>query len=68
MGQTITTEEAKSRTGDELVQKAAPDVLEEAPKLEPLPTFSGSIPEGWKEAIYGKDGTGSASADNDWPG
>lgn len=67
VGQTITAEEAKSRADNDLVQKATPDAVENPPKLELLPTFSCSIPKSWKDAIYGEDGTGSASADNDWP-
>ena len=76
MGRTITAEEAKSRTGYDLVQEAiqthqplivtledgatvsiqqyAPSVkiLEEIPKLEPLPQFSVGVPKGWKDALY----------------
>ena len=67
MERTITAEEAKSYADSDLVQEPKPDLTPEMPKLKPLPTFACSIPEGWKDAIYGKDGTGSASADNDWP-
>lgn len=28
--------------------------------LEPLPQLEGSIPAGWKDAIYGEDGSGRA--------
>ena len=44
----------------------AAEVMEDLTKLEPLPQFSIGIPIGWKDAIYGKDETGSASADNEW--
>ena len=29
-------------------------------KLEPLMTLPGFVPEGWKDAVYGEDGSGSA--------
>ncbi len=30
----------------------AAEVMEDTPKLEPLPQFSIGIPEGWKDALY----------------
>ena len=54
MGATITAEEARDRADYVLVEKAAPDVSEEVPKLEPLPQFSVGVPAGWKDALYDK--------------
>ena len=30
----------------------AAEVVEEVPKMEPLPQFSVGVPEGWKDAFY----------------
>ena len=40
--------------------------LQERPNLKPLLTLPGYVPDGWKDAVYGRDGSGSAGADNDW--
>jgi hypothetical protein len=45
-------EKVISRTHYVLVEEAAHDVSEEAPKLEPLPQFSVGVPAGWKDALY----------------
>lgn len=76
MGRTVTVEEAKNRTGYDLVQEAVQthqplivtledgtDVLiqqyqptakvtENSPMLKPLLTLPGSVPSGWKDALY----------------
>ena len=66
MKQVLVMEEDKKNIISNLVQEAMPNAAEEPPKLEPLLTLPGFILEGWKDAIYGKDGTGSTSADNAW--
>lgn len=76
MSRTVTVEEAKSRTGYELVQEAAQThqplivtlengatvsiqqyqpaakTTDELLALKPLLTLPGSVPPGWKNAIY----------------
>ena len=49
-----------------LIEDTAPDASEELSTLEPLLVLPGSVPAGWKDAVYGRGGAGSASADNDW--
>ena len=51
------------------MEEADPLVLprdEEVPMLAPLSQFSMYIPEGWKDAIYGPDGSGSSGDREDW--
>ena len=52
VGHTSMDEKVISRTHYVLVEEAAHDVSEEAPKLEPLPQFSVGVPAGWKDALY----------------
>ena len=49
-----------------LIGDTEPNSPEELLTLKPLLTLPGSVPAGWKNAVYGWDGAGSASADNDW--
>ena len=52
VGRTNTDEKTISRTDYVLVEEAGHNVLEEVPKLEPLPQFSVGVPAGWKNALY----------------
>ncbi len=66
---TLTLDELKARSLDELLQDVAdqgatvivrlPDgkevMIEPKPPLKPLPVLRGRIPEGWKDAAYGED-------------
>lgn len=66
--QTITLEALKKRSLDDLLQQVAdqrvtvnvllPDgkevVIEPKPRLRPLPVLEGRVPEGWKDALYGR--------------
>lgn len=64
--QTFTLEEIKNKSLKEIIQKVLtqdlmltiqmPDgmevIIQPKPRLKPLPVLKGTVPTGWKEAIY----------------
>jgi hypothetical protein len=67
MEQTLTLDDLRERTLEEVLREvlARREVLtirlpegeavaiQPVPRLKPLPVLQGSVPEGWKDAIYG---------------